>query len=58
MTFKCWIDGRKETTVQFIEAETHFAARQRLALQHGLKTYQVIVEPWHTLPDSDLLATR
>jgi hypothetical protein len=42
MKYKCWIDGKKETTVQEIEAETAFLARQRIATQYGVKTFQCI----------------
>jgi len=40
--YKVWIDGRKETTVQFFETETSFQARQRLATQYNVKTFTVI----------------
>jgi hypothetical protein len=41
-TYKCWVDGRKETTTQFIETSSSFFARQRLAMQYGRKTYEIV----------------
>jgi hypothetical protein len=41
-TYKCWIDGSKEATVQIINAVSSFQARQRIATMYGMKTYQVI----------------
>ena len=41
-TYKCWIDGSKEATVQVINAVSSFQARQRVAAMYGMKTYQVI----------------
>lgn len=41
-TYKCWVDGRKETTTQVIQAENSFIARTRVATQNGVKVFEVV----------------
>jgi hypothetical protein len=41
-TYKVWLDGRKLETATLIEAQSSFSARQRLATQYGVKTFQIV----------------
>ena len=41
-TYKVWLDGRKLETATLVEAKSSFSARQWLATQYGVKTFQIV----------------
>lgn len=43
-TYRVWVGGRKETTLEIVHAASAFIARRRLSERHGLKTYDVIAQ--------------
>lgn len=46
--YRVWVDGKKERTIQFVEANTSFFARQHIASRHNVKSIECISQRVYT----------